>query len=254
MKKSCLSLLLSLIFCMLLLLPVQAADTHDPRLVDDGELLSAEDFSDITYALERVSQKHELDVVIITQDSLGSMSAQSFADDYFDYHNYGYGDGHDGILLLICPNEDVRYISTCGRAIDIFSDGNFNELTSAVLPLLKSGSYATAFRLFVTKCDTIIEEAETFHFPWTMLFIGLAIGAILSFLIPMSYLKGQLKSVRSQPAASCYVRSGSMVLTQNRDVFLYRNVTRTEKPKDDSSSSGGTHTSSSGRSHGGGSF
>ena len=72
---------------------------------------------------------------------------------------------------------------------------------------------------------------------WTIL--SLIAGAVLSFLIPMSVLKGQLKSVRMQAAASSYVRPGSMELRQQRDIFLFRNVTRTARPKNNSSSGGG---------------
>ena len=69
--------------------------------------------------------------------------------------------------------------------------------------------------------------------------VSLIVGAVLSFLIPMSVLKGQLKSVRMQAAASSYVRPGSRELRQQRDIFLFRNVTRTARPKNNSSSGGG---------------
>ena len=81
--------------------------------------------------------------------------------------------------------------------------------------------------------------------------IAVLLGVVLSALIPMNVLKGELKSVRAKAAATDYVRSGSMNLTQDKDIFLYHTVTRTEKPKNNS---GNTHTSSSGTSHGGGSF
>ena len=71
---------------------------------------------------------------------------------------------------------------------------------------------------------------------------------MLSFLIPMSVLKGQLKSVRMQNAASSYVRPNSMQLTRERDLFLYRNVTRTARPKNNSGS--GSSSGSSGSSGG----
>ena len=75
--------------------------------------------------------------------------------------------------------------------------------------------------------------------------IGLVIAAIATAI-----MKGQLKSVRSQAGASSYVKSGSLNVTHRQDLFLYRDVKRTAKPKDSGGSS--THTSSSGRSHGGG--
>ena len=41
-----------------------------------------------------------------------------------------------------------------------------------------------------------------------------------------------------------------MVVTSGQDVFMYRNVSRTEISRDDDDTS--THTSSSGETHGGG--
>lgn len=68
-------------------------------------------------------------------------------------------------------------------------------------------------------------------------------------------MKSRLKSVAPQRDATDYIRQGSMKLTNQRDLYLYREVHRTERPKEtDSGSSGGssTHTSSSGSTHGGG--
>ena len=65
----------------------------------------------------------------------------------------------------------------------------------------------------------------------TEIIVAVVIGIILSFLIPMSILKGQLKTVRHQAAAADYVRPNSMNLTNKRDIFLYRRVVRTEIPK-----------------------
>ena len=79
------------------------------------------------------------------------------------------------------------------------------------------------------------------------LIIGILAGLLVAFI-----LKGQLKSVRKQDSARVYVKKGSMQLNYSRDIFLYRNVTRTKKQErveSTSSGSGGTA-----RSKGGGSF
>ena len=60
--------------------------------------------------------------------------------------------------------------------------------------------------------------------------ICLAIGFVIA-LIVCGILWSQLKSVRFKNSASDYVRRDSLVLTLSRDIFLYRNVTRTPRPK-----------------------
>ena len=86
------------------------------------------------------------------------------------------------------------------------------------------------------------------------LFLALGIGLVLAWVV-VSVMKSQLRSVAFQENAASYVREGSMNLTNSRELFLYRDVQRTEHVEEkDSDSSGGssTHTSSSGVTHGGG--
>ena len=61
-----------------------------------------------------------------------------------------------------------------------------------------------------------------------------------------------MKTVRMKPDAADYMVNGSLQITRSNDVFLYHQVTKTAKPKDDDSGGGSSvHTSSSGETHGG---
>ena len=86
-----------------------------------------------------------------------------------------------------------------------------------------------------------------------LLLISLFIGLIVALIVTAS-MKSGMKTIRRQDVANDYMISGSLQLTDNREMYLYRQVSRTEKPKENRSSGGGgssTHRSSSGRSHGG---
>jgi len=95
---------------------------------------------------------------------------------------------------------------------------------------------------------TATEYADDF-FSGKRLIVSLVIGVIIALIIT-GIMKGQLKSVRYQPAATSYLRDNSFNLKVSRDLFLYSRITRQPKPKSSSSGSS-THTSSSGRTHGG---
>ena len=64
----------------------------------------------------------------------------------------------------------------------------------------------------------------------------------------------KLKSVHMQAAAGNYVKDGSVDISEMRDLYLYSNITKRARPKNDNNSGGGssTHISSSGETHGGG--
>lgn len=60
---------------------------------------------------------------------------------------------------------------------------------------------------------------------------GAAVGIIIAVCI-MMYHKGQLKSVRMERSARNYVEPGSFNITYSDEIYLYKKVDRTEKPKD----------------------
>ena len=99
--------------------------------------------------------------------------------------------------------------------------------------------------------DIYVDDvAETEEAPGILLSI---IIAMVLAIVPVSVMRGQLKSVHMQSGAGVYEKSGSRKITVKKDTFLYHTVNRVPKPKEDHSSSGGSTTfrSSSGRSHGG---
>ena len=99
--------------------------------------------------------------------------------------------------------------------------------------------------------DENLEEQEKSNL--LILIAGSLIVGLIAALIVTGSMKSKLKSVRPQPDARQY--SGELKLTLANDIFLYRTITKSPRPTQNSSSGsrGGSsvHTSSSGRSHGG---
>jgi len=257
-KKKLLVFLLVLIFCSLSVNVMAAA--HPARLVDDANLLSASEKSELTALLDEISERHQVDVVVVTVNSLGGKSPRAFADDYYDYNGYR----EDGVLLLIAMDTRDYWISTSGYGITAFTDAGIDYIEDAFLTDLSEGDYASAFETYAELCDEFITEARSGKpyddgnmpkspFPWGQnLLISLAVGFLIAF-IATAIMRSKLKTVRSKAGATDYVRDGSFRVTRSLDFFLYRTVSRRARPKNDSSSGGSsTHSSSSGRSHGGG--
>lgn len=229
-------LILTLVLILALAVPAMAAGGD--YLVDQADLLTASQERALKKLLEEVSQARDIDVVVVTADDLGGASSQSYADDFFDYGGYG----EDGILWLIDMEHRKSTISTTGSCIGVFSDDLQEEMQDQLAPMLTDGEYRDAIELFAQLCD------EAYEFDMGMaLIIALVVGLLVA-AIATAVMKGQLKSVRSKADATDYMKPGSLQLTEARDFFLYHTVSRVAKPKDNGSS---THTSSSGRSHGG---
>ncbi len=211
-------------------------------------LLTTDELCELSEKLDRIGETYQCAVVIVTDSDLGGKTATQYADDFYDYNGFGYGDTRDGILLFVSLNERKWATSTTGKAIDIFSDSDLYDIEDEFKPYLSSGDYYTAFNTFADLCEDELASYGKFQFSILYLFVGAVIGVIIAFIVVL-IMKGKLKSVRYQSAAQNYMRQGSLNITEKRDIFLYSTVSKRAKPKDNGGSS--THTSSSGTSHGG---
>lgn len=265
MKKRLLPVFFALLLFVLPVLPAFAADDAQ-RLIDEADLLSDSEEKALRSELDEISKRQKADIVVVTVDSLDGMSAMEYADDFYDENGYGFGEKKDGILFLISMEERDWYISTAGYGITAVTDAGREYMSEKFLDDLSGGEYAAAFTVFAQLCDDFITQARTGepydvgNLPKDPFWFGgnLVISLVIAFVISLiatGLMKGSLKSVESQPAASSYVKKNSLKLSKETDLFLYKNIERREKPKENKSSSSGgsaTHTSSSGREHGGG--
>ena len=230
------------------------------RLTDDADLLDDSDEEELLYKLDSLSEEYRMDIVVVTVNSIEGKTPVAFADDFFDYNGFGYGDTEDGILLLVNMGERDWYISTCGRAQYTFTDYGLEYMGDEVLYWLGDGYYYDAFDTFADICEELIlYELENgaydvdnlpkpvFKIDLLSVIIGFVIALIISLI-----MRSKHKSVRFSSQAGDYMKKDSFALTQCTDLFLYRNVTRTRRETESSSSGGSSmHRSSSGRSHGG---
>lgn len=261
MKKRIFNILLAMILCVVMVTPAYA-EAYMPRVVDNAGFLTDKEQSELQEKLDEISEKYQVDVVVVTTDTLDGKTPQAYADDFYDYNGYGFGEEYDGVLLLVTADRDWC-ISTTGYGITAFTDSGIDYISDKFLPYLKDDNYAEAFSTYAELCDDFLNQAQTDK-PYdgdnmpkepfnvlSKLAVAMGIGIAVSLIVTGS-MKGQLKSVRFQAAAGDYVKANSMNITESRDMFLYNTITRTEISKSEDSSGGSsTHTSSSGTTHGG---
>ena len=262
MKRKLLSVLFAVVICFSAAIPVCAEESLS-RLMDNADLLTDSEETSLLSQLDNISEKQEMDIVVVTTDSLEGYTPQEYADNVFDYCGYGIGENRDGLLLLVSIEDNDWHISTSGYAITAFTDAGREYMSEQFLPYLSDGEYYKAFSTYADLCDQFITQAKTDepydvgNLPkepfkiWFNVLIALGIGFVFAIIVVL-YMKSKLKSVRFQPAASSYVRNGSMNVTQSGDFFLYSHLDRRARPKDNDSGGSSTHTSSSGSTHGGG--
>ncbi len=213
-------------------------------LVDNANLLTADEAIELNKRLEAFALEYESEIAILTVESLEGKTPQEYADDFYDYNGYGYGENDDGMLVLYKPGaegERELYISTHGTGVD---DYYADDFISAMVDYLVAEDYVGAFNTYID----IAEKSHKYSVSPMWIILSIVFGMLGGLAIP-KVMASANKSVRPQLNASVYAKPGSMVITGNADIFIDTNIVRVAKPKKESSS---THTSSSGRSHGGG--
>ena len=248
--------------CLLLLLIATSyvitayADFQNPAIVDDAGYLMQSELSSLSKELDKVREKYDFEVAIYTESEMTSSTAEASADDIYDYGGYGAGENDDGIMLYICRDTREYHFTTHGEGLKYFNSNGLKYLESKVVPYLSEDDYYEAFEIFIETTDELLQMAQdgkpynekqySTKYLISVIIAALLIPLLVAYFMMNKKLKKMKTAVENDYAAN-YIKPGSMKINESRDLFLYSRITKTERPK----SSSGTHTSSSGRTHGG---
>ena len=265
-KKSLSALLaLLLLLCsasIALAVPRQAApQTQEQgleaaRVVDEADLLTADEEKALDAKLAAVEQSHKVRILIGTMQDTGGAALGKVANNVVDQIPADNGT----IVLLLSMKERDWYISTDNKMRARITDGKGVEyLSGEFLPDLKEGKYAAAFTTFAATTDEMLTYYEKEGEPYdpanafNLMALGIALACALILGGTIYYVLYEYESnVRSAAEADAYLNHDSFRLTQDEDNFLYTTVTRRTKEKKESSSGSNVSSSSRDSSHGGG--
>ncbi|MDO4815960.1 MAG: TPM domain-containing protein [Bacillota bacterium] len=280
MKKRIFAIFTVCLLCALLCGPALA--DNEGLIRDDAGLLDSDEKLELEKLAAEVCDEYDFQLVVVTVNGTDGKDIAAFADEL--YENGGYLD--DGAVLVLDMQSRDWYISTAGRGEYALSDYKIDLVADEVIPYLSAGDYFEGFRLFIEECKQHVESYDNgayipddgdyhdYDYDYDYgdenrtaerrgvnpLWIpGSLAAGILSALVATGSMKGQMNNVSHRTNASGYTKKGSLNLTEKQDTFLYQNISRTPRPKDDSNRSGpgggsfggGIHMSAGGVSHGG---
>lgn len=237
-----------LLLVLLLCVSVSAAS---PRVADEAGLLSVSEQTALTETCGVIADELGFDVVVHTTFGTNGKSIRLYAADYFEEHFGGEG----AILVIDMAQRDWYFAAPTGT----FTDAAMDYMEGRIQSYLDEEDFYGAMRVFAQDCRTFIAQVangEEMTVPADIgavaigVLICCGVGLAVGFIVRGS-LKAQLKSVYRRPEAGTYVVPGSLTLTESRDMYLYSHVSRIKKPENNGSRSGGSFSSSSGRSFSG---
>ncbi|GAA0702357.1 hypothetical protein GCM10008904_08900 [Paraclostridium ghonii] len=250
-------LLIFLFICLIALLPVKAEAAETNNVKDYLNYLSETEVQELQSKINEISNKFNLDTVIVITDNTEEKTSMQYADDFYDNNNYGLDSEKSGVLMLINMNAREVWISTKGTAITIFTDSTIKTMVNDITKHLSDKDYHGASSKFLEKVDYYSKANSTTPTSYSSRLkdrVTAPSSYIICFII--SIIVTLIATLRSKWKVTVnnttYEGEGSFNLTNNKDIFVNQNTTRTKIPKKSNENTSTTHESSSGSTHGGG--
>lgn len=278
MKKIFIIIFITAIFMMI---PVSAASQllgeTTERVYDYAGLLTNDEINNLENKIQTIISNYNIDVVIVTLNENYSGTPQQYADDFFDYNGFGFGEEKDGVLFFIDIYNRETWISTSGSMRYYLTDSRQNYMWNEIIQYLSNDDFYNSSDIFVYYIDYYINEGipedahlidtdngeVTYYYETSGFYIQpelIIISLIVALFVALSYIL--VVRNRYKLAGSTYSydlkKNTKIQITAKSDVYVRTDVVKTRKSSNNGSSGGGrssggssVHRSSSGSSHGG---
>ena len=265
------------------------AVSGQPRVFDQAGLFSETEIIQLEEKIAQCRKSTKMDVVIVSAYADGERSAEEYADDYYDYGGFGAGKKASGVLLLYYMDGPGQpggecYISTAGTMINMLTDERIESILDDVYGDLGNRDFAGATEHFLEDVKAYVKEGvesgqytynrdtgEIVRYHSIRLYevaIAMVIAGILAGSVCLDIKKRYAMKQSSREVSNslqAYRADCAFCFSVAGDKMINKYVRSIPIPRNTSSGSGGRghsgsssagrstiHTSSSGRSHGGG--
>ena len=247
------------------ILGTPAVDASE-KVYDFAELLTPSEEEQIYNRVQKFINKTNLDLAVVTINDNNKFSAMEYADDFYDYNDFGTDSEYSGVLFLVDMDTREIYMSTTGKAISMYSDYRIDMTLDAIYQDFSNENYLngiTKFVAIIENYDTIglpsnkdskyaiNNEGEVYRkFPWLIVF---GIPSVITAIV-IGILISKNKLVRVATSSREYLDKDSLQIKTVSDRLVSTNTIAVPRSSGSSSGGGGSsrHSGSSGRSHGGG--
>ena len=265
------------------------AVSGQPRVFDQAGLFSETEIIQLEEKIAQCRKSTKMDVVIVSAYADEERSAEEYADDYYDYGGFGVGKKASGVLLLYYMDGPGQpggecYISTTGTMINMLTDERIESILDDVYGDLGNRDFAGATEHFLEDVKVYVKEGvesgqytydrdtgeivryhsiRLYEVAIAMVIAGISAGSVCLDIKKRYAMKqssrevsNSLQAYRADCAFHFSVAGDKMVNKYVRSVPIPRNTSSGSGGRGHSGSSSAgrstIHTSSSGRSHGGG--
>lgn len=249
---------------------VEVAAAQEGNVYDDAALLTETEIDALNDDILALQEASGWNVYAVTTADASGKSAMAYADDFFDEHS---PEQEDGVVVLVDMDNREITISACGDAMryltdervdaildDAYADAGNDAYGDCLDTMLDgiAGYYDAGIQSNQYNYDTETGAVSRYRtLTLTEILIALVIAVVVGAII-YGVVVGKYQ-LRFGTYQYDFRESGRVDLRVRDDHFVNQTVTHRRIPKENTSGGGGssgrtsTHTSSSGRTHSGGS-
>lgn len=256
------------------------ASAETKYVYDQADLLTDEEEQEFQSYAESMKDIWKMNFMVVTTDNAEGKSSMEYADDFYDSH-FPEGSEVDGMLYLLDMDNREIYLSTSGLAIRYLTDDRIESVLDEAFEYVADGDYYGTFQAFFDASEKFLnkgipkdqhnydvetgeidyyDDLEEFSSPMRIdiyEFVFAFFAALIPAVITVLIVKATYRLKKYKDIEYNAYTDADVSLSVKSDRLINSIVTHRRIPKDNNSGgSGGSrssvHTSSSGRSHGGG--
>ena len=274
MRKTWIHWMIAAFLCAALFFGMETK-AQTENVYDLADLLTTEEEEKLQSNAEEFSESWSMNFLVVTTNDTDGKSTVAYADDFYD-EKYPDSTEEDGILYLIDMDHRQIYVSTCGSAIRYLTDDRIDRILDAAYEEVADGDYFGTFEAFFKETEKYlkkgipsnqynydIETGERDYYEAQKPPKKVTLGEFLiALVLGLAAAGGTVAAITAKYQLKfedfhydAYTDS-EIDLKEKEDRLINTFVTHRRIPKDQGNGGGGSrssvHTSSSGRSHGGG--
>lgn len=218
-----------------------AASVEEKTLIyDDAQLLTQEEYDELTTMANEYGAKRETDIIIITSNNPENVDIEKMTEDFYDEQAPGYDKTHGNAVILTMDmrNRDV-YLAGFYKAEKYLDDGRLDKIRGKITPFLSAGNYKVAFEKYIKTSykymgfEPGVNPDNILFNIWFQLGGALAIGGIV--VGTMAYRSGGRITVNRRT----YEDASTSGIVDHQDRYIRTTVTKTKIEKSSGGGSGG---------------
>ena len=230
-------------------------------VTDKAGLLTKQEINQLNDKIKDIQHAHKIKIGVIFVKSLGGQDIVTASNNLLDEN---FANSVNGSILLLIDMDSRKFeMATRGNMTQSITDSDgIPFLKKKFTASLSAGDYSGAANEFVDGVDKLITYYEQNGTAYgtqdtggfnPMAAVAAIVTALLCGVSIRSWLIGSMSNIRHAMEATDYLKRNTVHFTEQRDMFLFKNVKRRPKSSGGrSGSGGGSH--GSGHGGGGGSF